>query len=52
MGSSDELKKQTGKQTLEDAFLELTGKEIREEEANSTDRMRNMGRMWRGGGRK
>jgi ABC-2 type transport system ATP-binding protein len=49
MGSSDELKKQTGKASLEDAFLELTGKEIRDEDANSTDRMRNMGRMFRGG---
>lgn len=52
MGSPDELKKRTGKQTLEDAFLELTGKEIRAEEANTTDRMRNMGRMWRGGGKR
>ena len=51
-GTSDELKKQTGKNSLEDAFLELTGKQIREEEANSTDRMRNMGRMWRGGGKR
>lgn len=51
MGSSDELKKQTGKASLEDAFLELTGKQIRDEDSNSTDRMRNMGRMFRGGKR-
>lgn len=51
MGSSDELKKQTGKQSLEDAFLELTGKEIREEEANSNDKMKNMHRMRYGGKR-
>ncbi len=51
MGSSDDLKKQTSKQTLEDAFLELTGKQIRDEDASSTDRMRNMGRMFRGGKR-
>jgi len=51
MGSSDELKKQTGKTSLEDAFLELTGKEIREEEANSADQVKNMHRMWRGGKR-
>lgn len=51
MGSSDELKKQTGKNSLEDAFLELTGKEIREEEPNSKDRMKNMYRMRTGGKR-
>lgn len=51
-GTSEELKKQTGKASLEDAFLEFTGKVIREEEATSKDMMRNMGRMWRGGGRK
>jgi ABC-2 type transport system ATP-binding protein len=45
MGSSDELKKQTGKTSLEDAFLELTGKEIREEEPNQNDKMKNMHRM-------
>src|SRR5262249_47376958 len=52
MGSGAELKAKTGKPTLENAFLELTGRAIREEEANSTDRMRAMGRMWRGGGRR
>lgn len=39
-GTSDELKKQTKTQTLEAAFLALTGNEIREEEASSMDRMR------------
>jgi len=48
-GTSDDLKKQTNKPSLEDAFLELTGKVIREEESNAQDRMRQMGRMWRGG---
>lgn len=51
-GSSEELKKMTKKTSLEDAFLELTGKNIREEEAGSIDQMRRMGRMWRGGGRR
>ena len=51
-GSSAELKQQTGKQSLEDAFLEFTGKVIREEESNSADRMRQASKMWRGGGRR
>jgi ABC-2 type transport system ATP-binding protein len=33
-GTTNELKKQTKKDTLEDAFLELTGKTIREEKAD------------------
>jgi ABC-2 type transport system ATP-binding protein len=51
MGSGEGLKKQTGKSSLEDAFLELTGKVIREEEASSADHLRAMGRAW-GGGRR
>jgi ABC-2 type transport system ATP-binding protein len=51
-GTSAELKSKTGKVSLEDAFLELTGKVIREEESTATDRMRQMGRMWRGQGKK
>ena len=51
MGAPDELKKQTGKDSLEDAFLAFTGKTIREESGGTIDRMRNMGRMWRGGKR-
>ena len=47
-GSGDELKQQTGTQTLEDAFLKLTGSEIRHEEASATDRLRAMGRAHRG----
>ena len=38
-------KTQTKTDTLEGAFLALTGHEIREESATSTDRMRMMGRM-------
>jgi ABC-2 type transport system ATP-binding protein len=33
--------------TLEDVFIKLTGRAIREEDANATDRMRQMSRMWR-----
>jgi len=46
-GSPDELKKRTRKKTLEDAFLALTGSEIREEEAGSADQMRLRSRLWR-----
>jgi ABC-2 type transport system ATP-binding protein len=45
MGSGEELKKQTNTESLEDAFLKLTGKVIREESANSLDQLRTMGRM-------
>lgn len=39
-GTAEELKKQTNAVSLEDAFLSLTGKTIREEEAGALDRMR------------
>ena len=48
-GTSAELRTQTGKETLEDAFLELTGKQIREEAGGSMDRMRTMRKAWGGG---
>jgi ABC-2 type transport system ATP-binding protein len=51
-GSGAELKQQTGKQTLEEAFLELTGHQIREEEAGAVDHLRQMGRVWGGGNRR
>src|SRR5580692_8172088 len=47
-GSPQELKQQTGSETLEQAFLALTGSTIRAEEAGSIDQMRNMARMFRG----
>ena len=47
IGTAAELKKQTNTETLEDAFLALTGKTIREESVNSTDRMRTMRRGFR-----
>jgi ABC-2 type transport system ATP-binding protein len=50
-GTSEELKKQTNTETLEQAFLALTGSTIREEEASGLDQMRNMARAWRRGRR-
>ncbi len=46
-GSPEELKNKTGTKTLEEAFLSLTGKQIREEVAGSIDQMRMNRRMWR-----
>jgi ABC-2 type transport system ATP-binding protein len=45
MGTNEELKTLTGKESLEDAFLALTGTTIRDEEADPTDRMRTMRRV-------
>lgn len=47
IGSSRELKDQTGTESLEDAFLALTGSSIRDESADSADAMRQIARMWR-----
>ncbi|MCX6761240.1 MAG: ATP-binding cassette domain-containing protein [Candidatus Moranbacteria bacterium] len=46
-GSAEELKTKTASATLEDAFLKLTGKAIREEGANAVDKLRKMSRLWR-----
>ncbi|MCX6804094.1 MAG: ATP-binding cassette domain-containing protein [Candidatus Diapherotrites archaeon] len=46
-GTANELKKKTGKKTLEDAFIDLTGHAIREEEANALDGLRMQRRMHR-----
>ena len=51
-GSPAELKERTRCANLEDAFIALTGHAIREEEASAVDRMRMMGRAWRGAGRR
>ena len=48
-GSAVELKAKTATDTLEAAFLALTGTTIRDEAASRLDSMRNMARMWRGG---
>ncbi len=45
-GTVKELKEKTGKPTLEEAFLELTGKMIREEEGSHLDSMRMHRRQW------
>ena len=46
-GTSIELKNQTNTDSLEDAFLSLTGNIIREESATSVDHMRTNLRMWK-----
>lgn len=46
-GSPKDLKAQTSSDSLEAAFLALTGSMIRDEEAGGVDRMRNALRMWR-----
>ena len=50
-GTPREIKEQTGTETLEDAFLALTGSTIRDESANPTDQLRQFARMWSGGRR-
>jgi ABC-2 type transport system ATP-binding protein len=47
IGSSQELKAQTETESLEAAFLKLTGTAIRDEAAGATDRMRQAAQMWR-----
>ncbi len=46
-GTPDELKIQTGTETLEQAFLALTGSTIREEEASSLEKLRTFGKAFR-----
>ncbi len=48
MGSVAELKKQTKTDSVEEAFLSLTGHEIRDEEASGVDRMRQHRQAWGG----
>jgi ABC-2 type transport system ATP-binding protein len=50
-GTPEELKSQTGKASLEEAFLALTGTAIRDESATSADQLRQVAQMWRGGRR-
>jgi ABC-2 type transport system ATP-binding protein len=47
LGTLDELKQKTNAETLEQAFLALTGSTIREESASSKDRMRTVARLIR-----
>ena len=46
-GSSQELKAQTNTDSLEHAFLALTGTTIRDERADAADQMRQVVKMWR-----
>jgi ABC-2 type transport system ATP-binding protein len=46
-GTSAELKEQTKSESLEDAFLALTGSSIRDEKSGSIDQMRQVAKMWR-----
>src|SRR5262245_5923600 len=46
-GTAAALKQQTGADSLEGAFLALTGSTIRDERADAADQMRQMARMWR-----
>ena len=47
VGTAQELKERTGADSLEGAFLALTGSTIRDERADAADQMRQMVRMWR-----
>ena len=51
-GTPREIKDSTGTETLEDAFLKLTGDTIRDESASSADQMRQFAKMWQQGGRR
>jgi ABC-2 type transport system ATP-binding protein len=46
-GTAAELKSNTGAESLEQAFLSLTGSAIRDEEASSVDRLRSMAKLLR-----
>ena len=46
-GTAAALKQQTGRDSLEQAFLALTGTTIRDERADGAEQMRQMAKMWR-----
>jgi ABC-2 type transport system ATP-binding protein len=46
-GTAKELQEKTATKTLEEAFLLLTGKQIREESAKGIDKLRDMRRVWK-----
>jgi len=50
-GTPKAIKEETGTESLEDAFLKLTGSTIRDESAGSADQLRQFARMWSGGRR-
>jgi ABC-2 type transport system ATP-binding protein len=45
-GTPQELKQQTNSESLEQAFLALTGSSIRDESATSADQLRQVAKMW------
>jgi ABC-2 type transport system ATP-binding protein len=47
MGTSQDLKAQTCTESLEEAFLSLTGTSIRDESADGADQFRQVAKMWR-----
>lgn len=47
LGSAQELKDKTGTTNLEDAFLKLTGSQVRDEDASPVDNLRRMNKSWR-----
>ena len=51
-GTPKEIKEKTGAESLEEAFLTLTGSTIRDESAGSADQMRQFAKMWSQGGRR
>ncbi len=46
-GTAESLKKETGKDSLEDAFISLTGNTIRPDESGALDQMRDHARRWK-----
>ena len=46
-GTPDELKTQTSTDSLEAAFLALTGSSVRDESAGAADQVRQMAKMWK-----
>jgi ABC-2 type transport system ATP-binding protein len=47
LGTPGQLREQTGTESLEAAFLKLTGTAVRDETAGSADSMRQMMKAWR-----
>jgi len=47
-GTASALRQETGGRTLEDAFIALTGRSMRDADATPIDRMRRMPQVWLG----
>jgi ABC-2 type transport system ATP-binding protein len=47
VGTPQEIKEATGAESVEEAFLKLTGSSTRDERADASDQMRQMVRMWK-----